>query len=41
VLEATDKELAKGKAGVTAGASARFQDFHVYASNAAAEGFGR
>jgi len=36
VLEATDSELPKGRAGVTAGAPARFQDFRVTASDAAA-----
>jgi hypothetical protein len=41
VLEATDKELAKGKTGVTAGAPARFQDFHVFTSDAAANDIAR
>jgi len=36
VLEASDPELSKGKAGVTAGGPARFQDFHVWTSAAAA-----
>jgi rhamnogalacturonan endolyase len=35
VLEAVDPELPKGKAGVTAGAPARFQDFHVWTSDEA------
>jgi rhamnogalacturonan endolyase len=34
VLEATDAEILKGKAGITAGAPARFQDFAVTASSA-------
>jgi hypothetical protein len=37
VLEASDTELRKGRAGVTAGAPARFQDFRVAASEAAAK----
>ena len=41
VLEAADAELAKGKAGVTAGGPARFEDFHVSASDAAADGIAR
>ena len=36
VLEANDPELPKGKAGVTAGGPARFQDFHVWTSDEAA-----
>jgi rhamnogalacturonan endolyase len=32
VLEASDTELPKGKAGITASGPARFQDFHVSAS---------
>jgi rhamnogalacturonan endolyase len=36
VLEATDAELRKGKAGVTAGGPARFQEFRVTAADAAA-----
>jgi hypothetical protein len=35
VLEAADPELPKGKAGVTAGGPARFQDFHVWTSDEA------
>ena len=33
MLEASDPELLKGKAGVTAGGPARFQDFHVWTSD--------
>ena len=36
VLQATDSELPKGRAGVTAGGPARFQDFHVSTSDRAA-----
>ena len=36
VLEASDAELAKGKAGVTAGIPARFEDFHVWTSDSTA-----
>ncbi len=35
VLEAADPELPKGKAGVTAGVPARFQDFHIFTSDEA------
>jgi rhamnogalacturonan endolyase len=40
VLQATDSELPKGKAGVTAGGPARFQDFHVWTSDRAALAIG-
>ncbi|HZQ56214.1 MAG TPA: hypothetical protein VFB14_28750 [Bryobacteraceae bacterium] len=33
VLETSDTELSKGKAGITAGSPARFQDFHVWTSD--------
>jgi hypothetical protein len=36
LLQTSDSELAKGKAGVTAGGPARFQDFHVRTSDRAA-----
>src|SRR5262249_46488394 len=36
ILQATDSELPKGKAGVTAGGPARFQDFHVWTSGSTA-----
>jgi hypothetical protein len=35
IVEASDSELPKGKAGITAGGPARFQDFRVSASDAA------
>ena len=41
VLQASDGELPKGRAGVTAGAPARFQDFRVSASDAAAAAIAR
>jgi hypothetical protein len=41
VLEASDRELPKGRAGITAGAPARFQDFRVSASDAAAAAIAR
>jgi rhamnogalacturonan endolyase len=37
VLQASDAELAKGKAGVITGVPARFQDFHVWAADRAAQ----
>jgi hypothetical protein len=36
VLQATDAELSKGKAGITAGGPTRFQDFRVSATDATA-----
>lgn len=33
VLETSDPELSRGKAGITAGGPARFQDFHVWTSD--------
>ena len=38
VAQASDTELAKGKAGVSATGPARFQDFHVWTSDGAAKG---
>jgi len=38
VMEASDSELGKGRAGISAGVPARFQDFRVTTSDAAARG---